>query len=88
MKTIQITVEVEVPDEVDYTDIASWVNCHIDNIPYEELINFENISLENADDIDIDYGVTPVFSENLRFNHNLISYYSLWHKTYPTHQLL
>ena len=53
MKTIQVTVEVEVPDEVDHTDIASWINCHMDNIPYEELINFETISCDDMDDINI-----------------------------------
>lgn len=30
---------------------------------------------QNDEGIKIDYGVTPVFAENMRFNHNLISYY-------------
>ena len=53
MKTVQITIEVEVPENVERVDIASWINCHIDNIPYEELINFENIDMNDTDDINI-----------------------------------
>ncbi|MAH51713.1 hypothetical protein CMI37_38205 [Candidatus Pacearchaeota archaeon] len=34
------------------------------------------IGADSTDDgIEIEYGATPVFSENMRFNHNLISYY-------------
>ena len=53
MKTIQITVEVEVSENVERLDIASWINCHIDNIPYEELINFGTIDPDDLEDINI-----------------------------------
>jgi hypothetical protein len=53
MKTIQVIVEVEAPDDIDRLDIASWINCHMDNIPYEELLNFRNISSNDLEDINI-----------------------------------
>ena len=41
-----------------------------------EPVNLEVVeSGQTEEEIEIDYGATPVFSENLRFNHNLISYY-------------
>ena len=51
MKTIQITIEVEVPENVERLDIVSWINCYMDNIPHEELIHFGTIDPDNVEDI-------------------------------------
>jgi hypothetical protein len=40
-----------------------------------EPVVLETIPIDGGSEIVFDYGATPVFSENLRFDHNLISYY-------------
>ena len=53
MKTIQVTIEVEVPENVESLDLASWINCHMDNILYEELVNFGTIDPDDLEDVNI-----------------------------------
>ena len=52
MKNIQVTIDLEVPDNVGRFEMASWIYCYVDNISYEKLRKFVR-GLININDVKI-----------------------------------
>ena len=50
---MQITIELEVPENMDKIDIVNWISSHMDNIPYEEISYLKIIHEDELDDLNI-----------------------------------